>query len=90
MITTPKDKSTFFLLKRCFTKSFLTGNFFQQLSDGPQYEKQQKHFICCIISVIRNMIGKKQHTSPHRKESLIKTKEHWRGGGGEDLAEKFF
>lgn len=38
------------------------------------------------------MIGKKKHTSPHRKESLIKPKDNWKGGGGSgrDLAEKIF
>lgn len=33
----------------------------------------------------------KKHASPHRKESLIKPKDNWKGGGGgsgRDLAEK--
>lgn len=50
----------FYFKTQDVSQVIFSGSVFQQLSNGPQYEKQQKPFICCIISVIRNKIGKKK------------------------------
>lgn len=73
-----------------FHQVIVTGNFFQQLSNGPQYEKQQKHFICCIISVIRNMIDKKTTHKSTQKGTLNKNQRALEGWWWKLSREKVF